>query len=110
MDFIKELEQQQSDGLKPIVELVCNTVKAKAYFKKGGWNLVKENLGDNYLNPNFMISDIALCSKMRDLGLPILVNVSNSMTEIQNLVNKYFNYNIVEYQIDRKAHYLHITK
>ena len=107
-EIIEKLKSQQNNGLTPIVELVCNTIKAKAYYKEGGWALVNKNLGNKYLNPNFGITDTGLCMKMRELKLPIEVSIPNSMVEIQNLVNKQFNYNIVEYRVDRKNHYLHV--
>jgi hypothetical protein len=108
-EIIEKLKAQENNGLKPIVELVCNTIKAKAYYKEGGWRMVDEKLGDKYLNPNYSISDIGLCMKMRELNLPILVCVTSSMLEIQNLVNKYFEYKIVEYRIDRLNHYFHVN-
>ena len=109
-EIIKELTTKNSTDLNTIVELVCNTVKAKAYYQRGGWSLVDKELGNKYLNPNFSVTDNGLYQKLSELGLKTSINITESMREIQDLVNTAFNYKIVEYRVDRKSHYFHITR
>lgn len=109
MDFIKELLDEKTRELNIVKDLIINTIKAKALYKKGGWALVNKELGNNYCNPNFGINPGTLYNKLRELNKNVSVSIQQNMGELVTMVNNELKHNIVEYKVDRLHHYIRIT-
>lgn len=101
MEFIKELQEVKDTKINKCVDLMINTIKAKNLYQKGGWDAVDKELGDNYLNPCFNVSDIAIYRKLEGLNL----NLEDNMKEIENRVNAKLGVKAIQYRIDRLHHH-----
>lgn len=99
-DIIKEMTSKKENTLDGVVDLVINTVKAKHYHRNGGWELVRKELGENYLNPNFNMYVGTLHTKMVELGKEINGNVVRDLQNIVNAVNEKAGTKIVETTIN----------
>ena len=108
MDFVNELLEDKIKGLNIVKDLIINTIKAKALYKKGGWELVKSELGDDFCNPNFVMNTATLYRKLQELNRNPLINIQQNMSELVNLVNAELKHKIVAYEVDRKHHYIKI--
>jgi hypothetical protein len=109
LDFAKELIDTKTAELELITELVVNTVKAKALFKKGGWVLVNQELGERYMNPNFIMHYGTIYQLLDELKIKVSLNIKDNLATIENLVNNKIGVIAVKYEIDRLAHYLRIV-
>lgn len=98
MDFIKVLQDDKQLAINKIAHLVSNTVKARAYYKVGGWKMVTENLGDDYLNPNFGMLTALIAMKLREQGFTTDYIISRLLPDAVKVVNKEFNHSVVEYR------------
>jgi len=106
---ILDLLNSKNSDINAVSEIVINTVKAKALYQKGGWELVRNSLKDSeFINPNFPLFTRTLLNKLRDNKVKFSFNITNNMQNIANEVNKYFNYKVVSYVVDRKAHFIKI--
>ena len=108
MDFVKELLEEKTRELNIVKDLIINTVKAKALYKKGGWALVDKELGNNYCNPNFVMSVGTLYNKLRELNKNVSVSIQQNMDDLATLVNSELKCCVVEYEVDRLHHYIRI--
>jgi len=107
--FVKELINAKTTDLENIVKLVINTVKAKALYRKGSWELVRKELGNRYMNPNFTMHYGTIYQLLDELDIKVEISIKNELSTIANMVNEKLGVVAVEYRIDRKAHYLIIV-
>lgn len=107
--YIKEMIDNKTEQINQIVDLVCNTVKAKYLYKKGGWGLVKEELGNAYCNPNFSMNFMTLGDKAKELKLNANhTTIRENLDLIAKLVNTKLKAEVVATKLDRKNHFIYI--
>ena len=108
-DFVKELIDGKQKDLESIVELVINTVKAKALYKRGGWGLVHKELGNKYMNPNFGMHVGTIQNLLKELKIKTKTRIQPELGTIEGMVNYKLGVTAVEYVVDRRAHSLRIV-
>lgn len=104
MNIIETLKNDKEEIINHITELIINTVKAKAYYKKGGWELVHKNISDAYLNFNFGLTNVSIAMKLQDMGIKNDYIVKNLFDDVIKRVNKHYQYNIVTKTIHNECH------
>jgi hypothetical protein len=106
--FVKELIDSKKSELETITELVINTIKANALYKKGGWKLVESELGNRYMNPNFALHYGTIRKLLDDLKIEVGLSIKDELPNIARMVNEKIGIEAVRYEVDRLAHYLKI--
>jgi len=108
MNFIEELQNATTKEIEVVKKLVVNTIKAKAFYKRGGWSLVKKELGNEYCNPNFSMTYLTLHHKLKDLGKDVEISIKSNLGRIEREINKELGVKAIEYYVNRKNHALKI--
>jgi hypothetical protein len=109
MNPVQILQGARQEAVNNIATIVINTVKAKAFYKVGGWELVNAELGNSALNHNFGMSNIALGMKLRELGMKTDYIIKNLLSDVVKVVNKEFGCNAVRYDVDRRNYAIYIN-
>lgn len=88
MEFIKEMLDDKQKAVNELSELVINTVHAKHLYRKGGWKLVDEKLGNKYMNPNFTMTQRTIQDKRNELNIGKGVRMCDVMFDLEKTVNE----------------------